>query len=278
MGTLDGKVALVTGAASRRGIGHGIALALAEASADVAVSDIGRRSLVARAEPEEWRGLDSVVEEISGLGRRTAGIVADVSRGEDVRGLARQVEEQLGRIDILVNCAGAPQEPSIGGGWELPAEEWEHVLAVNLSGPFLLCAAVVPRMLARGEGGRIINISSVLGKRPWPRRPAYNASKHGLIGLTRSLALDLAQHQITVNAICPGIIDTDRAQARPDPLQRIDFTGAPLSTEEFVRREIPALRRGTPQDIGALAAFLASPAAAYITGQAINVDGGWYMA
>jgi NAD(P)-dependent dehydrogenase (short-subunit alcohol dehydrogenase family) len=90
--------------------------------------------------------------------------------------------------------------------------------------------------------------------------------------------MDLAQHGITVNAICPGIIDTDRAQARPDPLQRIDFTGAPLSTEEFVRREVPALRRGTPQDIGALAAFLASPAAAYITGQAINVDGGWYMA
>ncbi|HZQ38604.1 MAG TPA: SDR family NAD(P)-dependent oxidoreductase [Dehalococcoidia bacterium] len=278
MAALDGKVALVTGAASRRGIGRGIALALAEAGADVAVSDIGRRSLVARVEPEDWRGLDSVVGEIGGLGRRGAGIEADVSRSEDVRSLALRVEEQLGRIDILVNCAGAPQEPSVGGGWELPEDEWNHVLAVNLSGPFLLCAAVVPRMLARGEGGRIINISSVLGKRPWPRRPAYNASKHGLIGLTRSLAMDLAQHGITVNAICPGIIDTDRAQARPDPLQRIDFTGAPLSTEEFVRREVPALRRGTPQDIGALAAFLASPAAAYITGQAINVDGGWYMA
>jgi len=278
MAALDGKVALVTGAASRRGIGRGIALALAEAGADVAVSDIGRRSLVARAEPEEWRGLDSVVGEIGALGRRGPGIEADVSRSEDVRALTLRVEEQLGRIDILVNCAGAPQEPALGGGWELPEDEWNHILAVNLSGPFLLCAAVVPRMLARGEGGRVINISSVLGKRPWPRRPAYNASKHGLIGLTRSLAMDLAQHGITVNAICPGIIDTDRAQARPDPLQRIDFTGAPLSTEEFVRREVPALRRGTPQDIGALAAFLASPAAAYITGQAINVDGGWYMA
>ncbi len=278
MAALDGKVALVTGAASRRGIGRGIALALAEAGADVAVSDVGRRSLVARAEPEDWRGLDSVVGEIGALGRRGAGIEADVSRSEDVRALALRVEEQLGRIDILVNCAGAPQEPALGGGWELPEDEWNHILAVNLSGPFLLCAAVVPRMLARGEGGRIINISSVLGKRPWPRRPAYNASKHGLIGLTRSLAMDLAQHGITVNAICPGIIDTDRAQARPDPLPRIDFTGAPLSTEEFVRREVPALRRGTPQDIGALAAFLASPAAAYITGQAINVDGGWYMA
>lgn len=278
MGVLDGKVALVTGAASKRGIGHGIAQALAEAGADVAVSDIGRRSLVARVEPDDWRGLDSVVGEVVGLGRRATGIEADVSRSEDVRGLALRVEEQLGRIDILVNCAGAPQEPALGGGWELPEDEWANVLAVNLSGPFLLCAAVVPRMLARGEGGRIINISSVLGKRPWPRRPAYNASKHGLIGLTRSLAMDLAQHGITVNAICPGIIDTDRAQARPDPLPRIDFTGAPLSTEEFVRREVPALRRGTPRDIGALATFLASPAAAYITGQAINVDGGWYMA
>jgi NAD(P)-dependent dehydrogenase (short-subunit alcohol dehydrogenase family) len=133
MAALDGKVALVTGAASRRGIGRGIALALADAGADVAVSDIGRRSLVARAEPEDWRGLDSVVGEIGALGRRSAGIEADVSRSEDVRALALRVEEQLGRIDILVNCAGAPQEPALGGGWELPEEEWNHILAVNLS-------------------------------------------------------------------------------------------------------------------------------------------------
>jgi NAD(P)-dependent dehydrogenase (short-subunit alcohol dehydrogenase family) len=278
MGELDGKVALVTGAASRRGMGRRIALALAEAGADVVVSDIGRRSLVARAEPEEWQGLDSTVGEIGSLGRKAIAIVADLSRSEDVAGLANAAFAETGRIDILVNNAGAPQEPSIEGGWELSEDEWNHVLAVNLSAPFLLCRAVVPRMLARGEGGRIINMSSVLGKRPWPRRPAYNASKHGLIGLTRSLAMDLARFDITVNAICPGIIDTDRTQARPDPLQRIDFTGAPLSTEEFVRREVPALHRGTPDDIAALAAFLASPRAAYITGQAINVDGGWYMA
>jgi len=278
MGTLAGKVALVTGAASKRGMGHAIALALAEAGADVVLSDIGRRSLVARVEPDDWRGLDSVVAEAEGLGRKAAGIEADLSRSEDCRGLVNAALAQFGRIDILVNNAGAPQEIAPGGGWELPEAEWNHVLAVNLSAPFLLCAAVVPQMLARGEGGRIINMSSVLGKRPWPRRPAYNASKHGLIGLTRSLAIDLAQHGVTVNAICPGIIDTDRAQARPDPIPRVDFSGAPVSTEEFLHREVPALRRGTAQDIAALAAFLASPAAAYITGQAINVDGGWYMA
>jgi NAD(P)-dependent dehydrogenase (short-subunit alcohol dehydrogenase family) len=277
MGVLDGMIALVTGAASRRGIGRGIALALAEAGADVAVSDIGRRSLVARAEPEDWQGLDSLVAEIEALGRHAAAVEADVSVSEDVTRLAAETLARLGRIDILVNNAAAPQEPTVEGGWELPEEEWNRAIAVNLTGPFLLCRRVIPQMLERGSG-RIINMSSVMGKMPAPRRPAYNAAKHGLIGLTRSLAADLARHGITVNAICPGIIDTDRGQARPDQMQRVDRTGQAVTREEWARREVPAARLGVPADIANLAVFLASPASHYITGQAINVDGGWYMA
>lgn len=187
MGVLDGQVALVTGAAGKRGMGRGIALALAEAGADVVVSDIGRRSLAARVEPQDWQGLDSVVAEIQALGRRAAGLVADMSRADDVERLAREALVAFGRIDILVNNAAAPQEPTIAGGWELSVADWNHILAVNLTGPFLLARAVIPHMLERGSG-RIINMSSVHGKRGWPRRPAYNASKHGLIGVTRSLA------------------------------------------------------------------------------------------
>jgi NAD(P)-dependent dehydrogenase (short-subunit alcohol dehydrogenase family) len=277
MGALDGMVAMVTGAASRRGIGRGIALALAAAGADIVVTDIGRRSLVARAESEDWRGLDSVVDEVKALGRKGIGLELDVRKEGDVRSVIDEVLLRLGRIDVVVNNAAAPQEPSVNAGWEITEEDWSAQFAVNLTGVFLVCRNVIPHMIKRGSG-TIINMSSVAGKRPLPRRPAYNASKHGVIGLTRSLASDLASHGVTANAICPGIIDTDRGHAREKPMQRFDAMGRPVTTEQWAKSEVPAGHRGTPDDIANLAVFLAAPGSRYITGQAINVDGGWYMA
>lgn len=277
MGTLDGMVAMVTGAASRRGIGRGVVLALAEAGADIAVTDIGRRSLVARAETDDWRGLDSVVDEVEALGRKAIGLELDVRKETQVRSVIDESLQRLGRIDIVVNNAAPPQEPSVNAGWEITEEEWSAQFAVILTGAFLVCRNVIPHMIERGSGA-IINMSSVAGKRPLPRRPAYNAAKHGIIGLTRSLASDLASRGVTVNTICPGIIDTDRGHAREQPMQRVDAMGRPVSPEEWAKNEIPAGHRGTPADIANLAVFLASPASRYITGQAINVDGGWYMA
>jgi 3-oxoacyl-[acyl-carrier protein] reductase len=262
MGVLNGMVALVTGAASRRGMGRGMVLAFAEAGADVVVTDIGRRSLVSRAESDDWRGLDSVVEEAERLGRKAIGLELDVRKESAVRGVVDETLRKFGRIDIVVNNAAAPQEPSVSAGWEITEEEWNNQFAVNLTGAFLVCRNVIPHMVER-RSGSIINMSSVAGKRPLPRRPAYNATKHGII---------------TCNAICPGIIDTDRGHAREKPMQRVDAMGRPVSPEEWAKSEIPAGHRGTPDDIANLAVFLASPASRYLTGQAINVDGGWYMA
>ncbi|MCG3753974.1 SDR family NAD(P)-dependent oxidoreductase [Amycolatopsis sp. Poz14] len=276
MAGLNGLVALVTGAASQRGIGRAIALELAKAGADVAVSDVGHRSLVANVEKGEWLGLSSVVDEITAFGRRAAAVVADVSIASETEAMVDETVRALGRVDVVVNNAAARQEPSVAGGWELSEDAWNQQLAVNLTGQFLVCKAVIPHFLRAGYG-RIVNISSLAGRIPLPRRPAYTASKHGVIGLTRSLALDLAPHGITANTICPGVIDTDRAAA-VETGQDESLSPGPVSFEELARSVVPMGRRGDPDDIGRVAAFLASPAAGYITGQAINIDGGWQMA
>ena len=278
--SLDGHVALVTGCGRRKGIGHGIAVALASAGADVAVADIalaGTRNADEVGDPERdagWGGLTSVVDEIEALGRRGLAVVGDVSAAVDVERIVSEVVEGLGKIDVLVNNAAAPFGGERTWTWEVAEAEFARVIRINVMGAFLMSSAATRHLLAREAPGRIVNISSGAGKKGMPRRAAYSASKHAVIGLTQSMAMELAPRGITVNAVCPGATDTTRRQAAVDA--RASAGEAPKS---YVGGSLPPVGRiGTPSDIANAVAFLASPASSYITGQAINVNGGSLMA
>lgn len=282
MRRLDNQVAIVTGCASKRGIGHAIAIRLAEEGASVAVVDRYRsvQSLFDEDQDGKWNGLDSVVGEINTLGRNGLAVVADVSNSKAVDETVEITQERLGEINILVNAAGIPGARDIPVV-NMPEEEWDGVLAVNLKGPFLVCKAVARTMIERNVEGRIINISSIGGKMGVPGHANYSASKFGLIGLTQSLARELAPYRITVNAICPGYIVTNirdewlREQSKRLGVSindaRIQFYNQKSSTV------IPLKRPGEPSDIAYIAGFLASKEADFITGQSINVDGGQLM-
>jgi NAD(P)-dependent dehydrogenase (short-subunit alcohol dehydrogenase family) len=276
VGVLDGKVALVTGCGREKGLGRGIARALATAGADVAVSDVKpegtRNENEIPHERAEWRGLASVVAEIEHAGRRAFPLVGDVGRKADAERMVAEAIEKLGQVDILVNNAGAPQGADRGWTWEVPEEAFDEQLRVNTKGVFLMCAPVVRHFLARGAQGRIINIASGAGKRASPKSAAYAASKFAVIGLTQSLAQELAPRGITVNAVCPGAVDTAREAARQG--RHAAQAGPDVKAPSFV---MPVGRIGTPDDIARTVVFLADPAASFITGQSISVDGGLMM-
>ena len=278
MNEFEGKSVLVTGCGRVRGIGRALAVAFARAGADVAATDIAVGGT--RNENEEgleeirqgWKGLESLAAEIQGFGRRVLTLVGDVSRAADAERFVAEALARFGRIDVLVNNAAAPHGADRRLVWEVPEEAWDLVLDVNLKGTFLMSRAVIPHMLSR-RSGRIINMASVSGKRGTPRRGAYTASKFGVIGLTQVLAQELAAHGITVNAICPGSVDTsrrestsrrERALAEGDP-------GAPVLGLP------PTGRVARPDDIARLALFFASEQSDHITGQAWSVDGGAVM-
>ncbi len=279
MGDLDGKVVLITGCGRARGIGRAMAVAFAQAGADIVATDVATGGT--RNENEEgleeirlaWKGLESLAAEIGGLGRRVATLVGDVSRAADAEGLVAGALGHFGRIDVLVNNAAAPHGADRRLLWEVPEEAWDAVLGVNLKGVYLMSRAVIPHMLAR-QSGRIINLASVAGKRGTARRGPYTASKFGVIGLTQVLAQELAAHGITANAICPGSVDTSRRESttrREHALPPEERGGA----TSFSRT--PTGRVARPDDISRLAVFLASDRSDHITGQAWNVDGGSVM-
>jgi len=243
---LTGKVALVTG--GNVGLGQGIALALAEAGADivsVALSDS-----------------DDTVAKVQAMGRRAHAISADLTSIEPVERVVQEALETMGRIDILVNNAGLIRRAD---AVDFTEADWDLVMNINLKTVFFMSQAVARLFIKQGDGGKIINIASMLSFQGGIRVPSYTASKSGVAGLTKLMANEWAPHRITANAIAPGYFATANTQAlREDPVRSAEILG-----------RIPAGRWGEPSDLGGAAVFLASRASDYVQGAILPVDGGW---
>ncbi len=244
---MQNRIAFITGAS--RGIGRACSLGLSSAGARVV--------LAARRVDQ----LEKVAAEIRSAGRDAFVVEMDLSVPDSVRSAISKASKEFGRIDILVNNAAITRD---GLAVRMKQEDWEAVLATNLTGAFIATQQVLLSMM-RERWGRIINITSVVGEAGNPGQANYVASKAGLIGLTKSLAQEMASRNITVNAVAPGFIDTDMTQALPPELK------------EKILAAIPLKRLGTPGDVAAAVKFLASDEAAYITGHVLNVNGGMYM-
>ena len=277
MYNLNGKVALVTGAGGKNGIGRAIATRLAKEGADVAVNDITEHPYA--ADQADWQGLPDLVREIEAMGQGAISVVADVSDAEQVRQMVNQTVAHFGKIDILVNNAGTIAGKDRTPVVDLAEEDWDRVQRVNVKGVFLCSQAVARHLIAQGTGGKIINMSSVTGKRGSARFAAYSASKFAVIGFTQSLAQELAPYQVNVNAICPGLVDTERISHLASVLMP-DNLSADEKLSEYARRSeaaVPFGRLAEGADVAKMAAFLASDEAAYLTGVSITVSGGTVM-
>lgn len=273
MSELAGKVAFVTGAGRRAGLGCAIAVELARRGADVAVGDLLRTGpgYPAESVAADRSEIDQVVKDIEGEGRRGIGVRCDVTDRREVVAAVDEVVAELGKIDILVNNAGVGY--LMGPVTEFLEEDWDVTLDVNLKGVFLCSQMVARHMVERGEGGRIISISSQGGKSGFPYASAYCASKHGLIGLTRVLAIELGPHGITANAVCPNHVTTGLGAWQNDYFS--DQLG--LTMDEYrsqMLSRIPLGRNCTQADIARATAWLAGPDASYVSGEAVNVSGG----
>lgn len=263
---LEGKVVIITGAGRMRSIGRPIARLLAEAGAAIVITGTGRPP--ERYPDDEkaagWRDIDSVADEIRQAGGRCLPLVSDVCDERAVDALVERTLGEFGRLDIVINNASAARGPDRVATTELPYEIWKKVLVTNLDGTFLLSRAAARKMVAQGEGGSIVNISSIASKIAGANAAAYSASKAGVNALARSMALELARHNIRVNAVCPGVIDTFR----------MDDLGRGESWQKFVKTMIPLGYAGDGSETAEFVLFLVSDRGKWITGQAINVDGG----
>ncbi len=256
---LKGKVAVVTG--SNSGIGLGIAEELAKLGADVALNSF--------TDHPEDHGLAAKIAADNGVNAKY--IQADMSNGDACRALVTTAKEQLGRVDILVNNAGVQ---FVAGVDEFPAERWNNIIAINLSSAFHTSAAALPIMRAQGWG-RIVNIASAHGLTASPFKSAYVAAKHGVVGLTKVIALETAEEAITCNAICPGYVLTPLVEAQiPDTMKKYNMDREHVIRDVLLDRQ-PSKQFATTEQIGGCVAFLCSPSADQITGTTLSVDGGW---
>ena len=256
---LKGKVALVTGSTS--GIGHGIAVALAVQGADIMLNGFG--------DPAQIEALRAGMAAEYAVRVSYSG--ADISKPEQIAAMVAETEAKLGALDVLVNNAGIQYTANVE---DFPAERWDAIIAINLSGVFHGMKAAIPGMKQRGWG-RIINIASAHGLVASPQKVAYVAAKHGVLGMTKVAAIELANHDITVNAICPGWVLTPLVQRQLEDRAKQEGTDVETQKHRFLIEKQAMAEFSTPEQIGALAVFLCSEGAKTITGAPLSIDGGW---
>lgn len=274
MDHLNGKIALVTGAAGEFGLGRAIAMRLATEGADVVVNDVVEKPY--NLDESEWQGLQDVVSEINSLGKRSLGFVADITNSDEVSAMIEKIVSKFGRIDILVNNAGSKPGKDRVLAIDLDEKEWDRVIAINAKGTFLTSQAVARHFIERKINGKIINISSVVGKEAMPKYAAYSASKFAIIGLTQALAFELAPYQINVNAVCPSLVDTERVTQLVNSLIENEEQFKNKYEELIQNRSglVPLGRLATRTDVANTVSFLASEQSNFLTGLSIPVAGG----
>lgn len=252
---LKGKTALVTGSTS--GIGLGVALALAREGANIILNGFG--------------DVEGPRAEVAALGVRVGYHGADMSKPADIAAMQAYADAEFGGIDVLVNNAGIQHVAPVQ---DFPVEKWDAIIAINLSSAFHTTSLALPGMLKKGWG-RIINIASTHGLVASAQKSAYVAAKHGLVGFTKSIALETATAPVTVNAICPGWVLTAIVQKQVDAIAERDKVDNAEATRRLLSEKQPSLQFTTPEELGALAVFLCSDAAINVRGQAWAMDGGW---
>ena len=244
----DNKCVLVTGGGS--GIGRAVCLAFAREGADVGVADVS------------LEGAETTAQEVRKSGGKATALRVDVTDPDSVQATVNQAVAALGRVDVLVNSAGVRE---IVPFLQLPFAEWQRVIATNLTGTFLCSQAVARHLVAQGRGGKIVNLASVAGLMAVPNRAAYVSSKHAVVGLTKEMAMELADKNIQVNAVAPGVVRTSMTESYFDKAEIV----------EGLKRAHPAGRWAQPEEIANLVLFLASPEADFITGATFPIDGGF---